>query len=369
MNILITANYSAQASGNFIGSLMDLGKYLKNKGDRLLFVFPKNIKTTGEGSWTHWLEREGFKVFLIEKGLSRDDQLKYLKKLIIDQKIDILHDHFGLFQYIVTHFRGQLSINKVIIHERMEYPAGYNHFKQSIKYAARSAYFRIKGVSIISVNQKVDAAHLFAEHYYVPNGISFSRNVEHSLSREECRKKLGFGSSDKVVLFLGWKVYTKGLDIAVKAVNECRKIDPNIFLGIIGIGNPPIEDRMNFIKEKTGISPNEPWIRYLPSTEDMYAYHRAVDTYLSSSRSEAFSNGLLEAISQNIPVVVSNIKGTSWALEFDRSYSYPVEDYKACADKILSALDDKTVISNSREIIDRYSIDKWCAQIYKIYHS
>ena len=107
-------------------------------------------------------------------------------------------------------------------------------------------------------------------------------------------RSLDFSRMTKLSLFLSWDVHRKGLDIAVKAVSSCRAQYPAVKLAIVGMGEQPPKEGKDYIKATTGVSLNEPWIRYLPSTEDMFSYLRAADAYLSASRSEAFSYGLLK---------------------------------------------------------------------------
>lgn len=168
-------------------------------------------------------------------------------------------------------------------------------------------------------------------------------------------------------LLLGWDKYRKGMDIAVKAVAEFRKTDPTLHLGIIGVGCPPWQSTVDWIREQTGVDPSCGWLHFLNSYEDMFVCHRAVDVYLSASRKEAFSYGLLEAISQNTPVVVSDIEGTQWAGAYTKASMYPVEDVNACAEALRSALALGREPSNYEEITARYGIDLWCKRIMEIY--
>lgn len=368
MNILIAADYATPASGNFVASCVELGRALKKNSDKITFIFPENNNTLAEHSWIHWLEREGHTVYLVKRNITDEQAICFLKTIITEHKIDILHVHFGLFYHAAVNHRKDLGV-KVLIHDHMDFPAGCNMVKQKIRCAAQSLLYRKNGISIASVNPQKDQAYCFAQHWYIPNGLSLIRNVPYSASREECREELGITPQEKICLFLGWDVHRKGLDIAVKAVNKIRETDPTMLLGIVGIGDPPNPDRMKFISDTTGIDPESSWIRYLPSREDMFAYHRAVDVYLSASRSEAFSYGILESISQNTPVAVSDIKGTSWCHSYTKAVVYPTEDYKACADAIKSALALGRSESNADEIVGKYSIENWCSQMIGIYKS
>lgn len=76
-----------------------------------------------------------------------------------------------------------------------------------------------------------------------------------------------------------------------------------------------------------------------------------------------------ESISQEVPVVVSDIPSTKWARLYNNSYFYPTEDIDACADAILRALSNRWKKTNSAEIIDRYGIDQWCDKAIQIYRT
>lgn len=178
---------------------------------------------------------------------------------------------------------------------------------------------------------------------------------------------MGISPNEKLCLLLGWDKYRKGMDIAVKAVEHYRRTDPSLHLGFIGLGSPPHQGALDWIAEKTGVDSQSQWLHYFPSFEDMFACYRAVDVFLSASRKEAFSYGLLEAISQNTPVVVSDIEGTAWAQPYSRCAVYPTEDPQACAVAIEKALHSREIPSNAEEIVSKYSIDLWCERIMEIY--
>lgn len=366
MNILIAADYATPAGGNFIASCVELGRALKKRGDQLTFLFPENQNTGGEHSWTHWLEREGFFVYLTRRNLPENEAAALLKTLIAKHQVDILHVHFGMLHHAAVTCGKSLGV-KVLVHDHMDFPAGCNLAKQKLRCALQSLRYRKNGVAVVSVNPQKNASYPFARHWYVPNGLSLIRNVPRSASREEVRQELGIRPEEKVCLFLGWDVHRKGLDIAVRAISELRKKDPSVLLGIVGLGDPPKQERLQFISDTTGIDPTSSWIRYFPSREDMFAYHRAVDAYLSASRSEAFSYGILEAISQNTPVVVSDIKGTGWCHSYSKAAVYPVEDAKACANAIEAAFSQTNAPSNWETLVQQYSIEHWCSQMLAVY--
>lgn len=366
MNILIAADYSTPASGNFIGSLVDLGRDLKQNNHKLFFVFPESPNTVSEKSWVHWLEKEDFKVFLT-KHKDGEQALSFLQEVINKNNIDILHLHFGMYHKIILNHAKSLGV-KIFVHDHMEFNPQFSLIKQKAYCALTSLLYRINRINIICVNERKYTAYIFAKRYYIPNRISFSRNVTTFATREETRKKLGLKDNQKLCLFLGWHLHTKGMDIAFKAVEKLSKSNPDVVLGVVGHSGTPSENSLNSIKEFTDVDPHSSFIKFFESAEDLFAYHKASDVFLSASRSEAFSYGVLEAISQNTPLVVSDIPGTGWAHSYNKAFVYPTEDYNACANAIEQALKlDRHAPSNSDEFIEKYSIENWCAAIKNVY--
>lgn len=368
MNVLITADYRAPSSGNFIASLLELAESMRYAGHGICFLFPDNGK--GGYSWSAWLAENGFSVQLMDMALSEKEKVAILEKIVADNKIDLIHSHFGFCHRILLTRQKDLHNVKMLFHDHMDFSPEGNLRKQKLRTLIWSGLYRLKGVGVVSVMERKQKSYLLMpgkRNWYVPNALSLRRNVPRELTRAERRAQLGIGENQKLCLFLGWDMYRKGVDIAVKAVADLREKDPSVHLGLVGFGGQPSEQALNWIRERTGIEPLCDWIHFFPSTEDMFSYHRAADAYLSASRKEAFSYGILEAISQNVPVVVSDIEGTAWAKEYSKCLCYSVEDAHACADAIETSLSRRAEPSNKDVLLERYGIDTWCRDMMKIY--
>lgn len=368
MNVLIAADYRAPSSGNFIASLLELAERMRDAGHSTCFLFPDNGK--GGYSWSKWLENSGFSVRLMDMSISEDEKAAFLEKIVSENKIDLIHSHFGFCHRILLTRRKDLHNVKVLVHDHMDFSQEGNLQKQKLRALMWSGLYRIHGIGLVSVMEKKYKAYWLLprkRNWYVPNGLSLRRNVPRELSREERRTQLGITPDQKLCLLLGWAMYGKGLDIAVKAVAELRARDDRVHLGLIGFSGSPSEQALQWIREHTGIEPVCDWIHFFSSTEDMFSCHRAVDVYLSASRWEAFSYGLLESISQNTPVVVSDVPGTVWAKEYSKCLCYPVEDAHACAEAIEASLPRREEQSNKDVLLARYEIDGWCRDMMNIY--
>lgn len=339
-------------------------------GQNVYFLFPEN-RGGGGYSWTAWLEEKGFSVTLVNDQTPGGEILHILRELIRKHNIQIVHTHFGLYLRLLVGNARELGV-KVLVHDHMDFSPEGNMGKQKLRTLLFSAIYRLKGIHVVSVMELKSRAYVLCGKrysHYVPNGLSLRRNAPADISREERRREWGLGENDQICLLLGWDKYRKGMDIAVKAVEECRKKNPTLHLGIIGVGCPPWQDTVDWIQDRTGVDASCGWLHFLPSYEDMFACHRAADVYLSASRKEAFSYGLLEAISQNTPVVISDIEGTQWAGTYTKAVMYPVEDSAACGEAIVHALKMGRSPSNQDTVTEQYSIDLWCNRIMDIYAS
>lgn len=366
MNILIMADYRTPKSGNFIASLLELANFLKKENSTAIFVFPSKNGSNGGYSWTEWLRNEGYRVILLD---DNDENLfEVFDNIVQKNHIDIIHSHFGYkHKFLIKNYQKFGNV-KLIFHDHMDFSPTTSFFKQIIKIQIYSIMYRAKGIGIISVMKKKQKAYWLNNHFnwYVPNGLSLMRNTVAFKTREDVRQELGIKSEEKLCLFMGWNYYGKGLDIAARAVAQCRSKNQKIVLGVIGLGKEPPAGVIEFL-EKVNIDARDSWIRYFESVEDIFSLHRAADVYISASRSDAFSYGLLESISQNVPVVISDIEGTSWAREYNKCIQFQLEDFEECSKAILKLVSSRFSESNYKAIVEEFSIDKWCTRMFEIY--
>lgn len=364
MRLLISADYKAKNSGNFIASLLALTRYMNSLGNTVYFAFPKTEK---DYSWAEKLERTS-NTDIIYVSYAQSKSADYVKELIKKNQIDLIHDHFSFFRHCILHNPKEFKGTKVLIHDHM----GFVENKPSMKEIIRNIGIGLLctkyrfGIASVSASKNRSYWTACKRHWYVPNGLSMERNVLNSLEPSECRHMLGI-EEEKLVLILGWDMHRKGLDIAIKAVELVRHDDSHVILGIVGCGINPSEQLRMWIKNTTGIDSSEPWIRFLESTEDIFSYLRATDVCLSASRSEGFNYSIIEAISQRTPCVISDIDAQLWAKEYSNAVFFHNEDYMDCADKIKKALILKREDANSEMLLDRYSVDKWSKNISDIY--
>lgn len=369
MNVLILADYRTPKSGNFIASILDLGIELRSLGNSVTYIFPDN---NGGYTWCGWIEKNQFRVLLFDEKQAEETQVCQIKAIVEENKIDIIHSHFGyLHRLLLFNHRKIGKQVKLVFHDHMDFNEIVNIRKQKMGVMKQALLYRIFDAYVISVMAKKNRAYWLAggkRHWYVANGLSLNRAEQDNRSRGELRTEIGVKPDEKLALFLGWDLHRKGLDIAVKSVEKYRGKNPNLKLGVIGAGHgEPYKKTVEFL-EKAGCNAYEDWIIYLNDYEDIFALNRAIDVYISASRAEAFSYGILESISQDNPVVVSDIEGTSWSWEYDKCVSFRSEDVDDCVAALEKALAMEKNKSNYRMMISRYSNDVWCKKVIDIYN-
>lgn len=370
MNVLILADYRAPKSGNFAASILELGMVLREQNSTAVYMFPENHQ--GGYSWSRWIESNGFKVILFDEKQPEDTKLAHIKHVIDEYGINIVHSHFGyLHGLLLVNHRAIGKNVKLIFHDHMDFNEVSSIRKQKLATLKWAAVYRIFDAYVISVMAKKDRAYWLAgrkRHWYIENGLSLMRAEQDLRTSEEIRTEIGVMPDEKLVLFLGWDLHRKGLDIAIKGVSEYRKTNPKVKLGVIGAGRGAPSDNTEHFLKQAGCNPNEDWILYLNDYEDMFALNRAADIYISASRAEAFSYGLLEAISQNNPVVASDIEGTSWSWEYSKCTVFRNEDALDCANALKKAIEMGDIESNYQSIAKQYGVDVWCKKIISVYH-
>ena len=370
MNILIGATYQSPYAGNFIASLLELAEREREQGNNIFFIFP--LRKEGERPWANWLRSFGYRVEMLDVTLPEAQQLACLKELTETNKISLFYFHFGFLQRMILRNRKVFKDVKVFFHDHMGFSTEVSLKKQILRSILRSGYYKINHIGVVFILKEKYKAYclLGDDRWLVPNGISFHRLSRSDQSRVAVRRALSIPQESQLFLMLAWDMRVKGADVAIRAAVEARKKAPKIELAIVIQENRPTENDLIYLREATGLDvEKESWIHFIPSTEDIFSYYLMADGFISASRSESFSYGVLEAISQNRPVILSNIPGTKWAETYTKSAVYPVEDPFACAEAMLQLEHLAQAPTNADEIIDKYSIDKWCVSITNILHS
>jgi glycosyltransferase involved in cell wall biosynthesis len=191
------------------------------------------------------------------------------------------------------------------------------------------------------------------------------------------RNRLGL-SEKTLLVFTGRLVYTKGVDILLKALRNVMNSTTNIHLLIVGEGYPKSISAEEELRKYVEDHDLCQYVTFTGNVNNVYEYLQASDIFAFPSRWEGLPTSLLEAMSCCLPVVATNVGGIPDAVEGGvDGFVFPVNDYNELARKILMIKNDvdlaERIGRNAREKVKKmFSIEvvaKSYSELYrKILH-
>jgi glycosyltransferase involved in cell wall biosynthesis len=172
----------------------------------------------------------------------------------------------------------------------------------------------------------------------------------------DLRHSLGLESASHIISTVGNIRWIKGTDIAVQvAAKVCARHPRAVFLIPGKVLEQEYYDTLEQTVRSLGLIDN---VKFLGSSDRVFSLLKISDVFCLLSRSEGFSNALLEAMAAGLPCVATDVGGNKEAMEDAQSgFLVPNEDVNAAAEKILALLDDPALARRmgrrGREIIEQ----------------
>jgi len=169
----------------------------------------------------------------------------------------------------------------------------------------------------------------------VHNGVELDR-----IDKErgaQCRRLLAIPQKAPVIITVGNLRRVKGVDVLLRAAAQiCREIPQSVFI-VVGrtTENGHFEELIR-IKTALGLNGN---VKFIGERENVIPLLKASDVFCLPSRSEGFSNALIEAMACGLPCLATRVGGTSEALT-DGVNGYLVEpdNPQLLADRLLQLI-------------------------------
>jgi glycosyltransferase involved in cell wall biosynthesis len=200
------------------------------------------------------------------------------------------------------------------------------------------------------------------------NGVDLDRFKPLPEVKGERRKKLGIPEDACVVLTVRRLVYKNGIDTLLGSAEIAVRKNPNLVFVAVGKGPDFEEVRRRIVQ--LGIQRNFKLTGFV-SDEDLPVYYNVADLFALPSKSgEGLPLVALEAMACGLPVIATNVGGTSEVLNEDYGRLVPPNSPDALADSILEcSLKDlaaqKKGLRNMME--QKYSWDRNVEKLGKIY--
>jgi len=166
--------------------------------------------------------------------------------------------------------------------------------------------------------------------------------------------------------------YIKGLDVLVKALKKCKdigmKFTCNLVGGAVKGDKYSIEDLKKLIED---LELSEE-IKFWGNREDIPELLAQSDLFILPSRFEGMPISLLEAMAAKLPVIASNISGSTELVEHEKNgLLFESENHNDLAEKILSLYNDrekmKCMAQNGYEYVQGFDISIMCEKYWDLY--
>lgn len=360
--VLFLSEFHGSYPGSFMTSLWALEDYLSTlpEPDRIgvVYAFPDECR---QFQWCKTMEKEGKRVYYYHRTDVKNDY-RYLCSVVKKEKITIIHTHFEAMGRAVYLFSFLHPHVLVVWHRRNDFSLGAKQAKTFFLMIKRYVTDRLVTTIALSPHMNTKRGYVLENHLDVDRIPGDWKNP----SRNVIRERFGFTNRDIIVLMFGWNKEVKGVDIGCRMLqylpDDTRE---KIRLCIV---MPDNEENRDYIRNHSKF-PEQVYL--LEKTDDVFQYHCSADIMLSASRSEAFANTILEALSVATTVVSSDIPGTQWSKQYASVFFFesnnPSDAARALCASIQSADDRNEKNQQAEEIQSKYAIHHWCEAIYQIY--
>jgi len=175
----------------------------------------------------------------------------------------------------------------------------------------------------------------------VYNGVEETPyRTEWRAERANTRALLGIDSETISITAIGHVRRVKGYDLLIHAAQKVIEYFPHTLFFIAGDDHEP--GTLDRLKQMVTSKLLQNTIRFLGSVHDTKGLLQASDIFVLPSRSEGFSNALIEAMMSGLPCVATDVGGNAEAVSHGESgYTVQTEDADALADALLLLLASK----------------------------
>ncbi len=326
MNVLYLINYAGNAGTE---------KYVYNlikalHGKKLNCHFAYNV----EGKLSEDLKEMGIPTLQLEmKHPFHVKAAKILGAYCRDNNIDVIHTQYPRENIIALRARKYCQNLKVVYTSHIV--IGCNKLWKIINKKLTKNNHRI--IAVCNKGKEV-----LAENGYpadrievIFNGIIPEKTREVNLG---LKKELGIDEGDFVITTLTRYHFLKGVDYLVESIDELRKMTDRKFKLII-VGDGELRSETEALVKERNLKDT---VCMLGFRSDANEILKISDLYINSSRSEALSFAILEAMNASLPVIATNVGGNGDLVSDKTDCGILVEygNTKETAEAILKVMED-----------------------------
>ena len=294
-----------------------------------------------------------------------------IRRLLRTEKIDLVHTFFessNLWGGFVCKFGG----GPRLVSSRRDMNILRNRGKHRLGYAIVNRICdRVLTVSDAVRDLCIKQERLAPEKVVtLHNGVDLEQ-ISQVPPDSQLREKLHFASTDPIIACVANVRRVKGLDVLIRVAGiVCRKISNARFLVVGGENEPDYGAELRATVRQMGL---EHQFIFLGLTPQVIPILKVSQVFCLVSRTEGFSNALLEAMACSVPSVVTRVGGNAEAIEDGASgFVVDSEDSAAAADRILQLLQSpqKRVamgVAAHQRAVSRFSASQMVSNLASFY--
>lgn len=272
-------------------------------------------------------------------------------RVVKDQKFDLIHSH-GKAAGVYSRIIGKITNTPVAHHLH-----GI-HYKQYFK-PVQYAYWKIEAllsnwsdrIICVSNSEREEGLSLSMfspdKSVVIHNGVDIDQFKHQTELKSRLRKRWNIPDDAKVIVSITRSCFQKNPELSLKIHSQILKKHPKAYLFLIGIA--PDYNKINKLAKKLDIQNN---IVLTDNERDIDQVLNIGDLYLSTSRWEGLSIGLIEAMATELPVVLSEVVGNKEFLngEEDGAFFVKNESTSEYIKKIDRLLQSETFSINAGKV-------------------
>lgn len=359
--ILHVMNYAASYRGNFMDSLANLDGELQKEGKKNIYLFTQDAKSEGAMSWIREMQKSGQVVEFLSGNRGQDAKL--IKKMVKDYEVVLIHTHFITMNQYLAVYQAVLGTKvPVVMHMHNHSKEATNPMKNVLR---RFLYSRCTMVACSeSVFHSLERDYPNNEKYAIDNGVNFLRLENYVPVTNEA---FGLPEGEKAFLIFGFDFFRKGVDLAVKALDQLRK-EGHAYSLLVSLSTN-FEFVEKNIVDILGEMPD--WVKIIPARNDVATLYNYVDLFLSPSREEGLPYSVIEAGYSKCSVVLSDISAQKY-MKIPYGYWFESENVDAFAKQIVKAEQEHAEkVANweaaKKAIRENYVLEVWSQKMMELY--
>lgn len=254
------------------------------------------------------MEAAGVQILYLDKKLGLDlSMIPKLRRLMAQQKPDVVHTHLNVVKYAVP--AAKLAGVKTCVHT-IHNVADQESTDPVHGLLCRMFYHLgwLVPVALSGLVQQTVLSHYHLKPHQVPvifNGIDLGK----------CRSKTGYALGETVTLLhIGRFQEQKNHRCLLEMFRQLHEQFPQCRLQLLGDGE--LRQEMEQLAQQLGIAQ---WVEFLGLQGDVHPFLEQADLFVLPSRYEGMPMTLIEAMATGLPIVASQVGGVGDMLKGEQS--------------------------------------------------